>query len=45
MPTDDVKKLGKEILDILEKYGELEFEDVTIEGAPSETLRIHRGGV
>ena len=31
MPTDDVKKLGKEILDILEKYGELEFQDVTIE--------------
>ena len=42
MPTDDVKKLGKEILDILEKYGELEFEDVTIE-AEELVLKIAAG--
>ncbi|MHA1262743.1 MAG: CO dehydrogenase/CO-methylating acetyl-CoA synthase complex subunit beta, partial [Candidatus Freyarchaeota archaeon] len=41
-PTDDVKKLGKEILDILEKYGELEFEDVTIE-AEELVLKIAAG--
>lgn len=31
MPSDDVTKLGKNILSILEKFGELELQDVTLE--------------
>lgn len=31
MPVDDITKLGKNILSILEKFGELELQEVTLE--------------